>query len=53
MKIKIFKGNWNIESVKSDKDRIYVFGDNDARVGKGGQVVIRGYFKNKLIFINV
>lgn len=47
MKIKIFKGNWNVESVKSDKDKIYVFGDNDARLGKGGQAVIRG-LKNSM-----
>lgn len=41
MKIKIFKGNWNIQKVKSDIDKIYVFGDNDARIGKGGQAIIR------------
>jgi len=41
MKIKIHKGNWKPEYVKKNIDQIFVFGDNNARVGKGGQAVIR------------
>lgn len=40
-KIKIFKGYWKIDHVKNDIDKIYVFGDNDLRIGKGGQAIIR------------
>jgi hypothetical protein len=41
MKIKIFEGNWQRKDVLGSRD-IFVFGDNNARVGKGGQAVIRG-----------
>ncbi len=41
MKVKIFKGIWKSEKVKEDSDKLYVFGDNDARIGKGGQAIIR------------
>lgn len=41
MKIELFEGNWTIEYVKSNTDKIFVFGDNNARVGKGGQAIIR------------
>jgi len=40
MKIEIFKGNWSIDDVK-DSTKIFVFGDNNARIGKGGQAIIR------------
>lgn len=41
MKIEIFKGNWTINDVKNNPDKIFVFGDNNARIGKGGQAIIR------------
>jgi hypothetical protein len=41
LKVLIFKGIWKPEQIKDDLDKLYVFGDNDARVGKGGQAIIR------------
>lgn len=41
MKIEIFKGNWTADDVNSNKSKIFVYGDNNARIGKGGQAVIR------------
>ena len=41
MKIEIFEGFWTLEDVKNNTDKIFVFGDNNARVGKGGQAIIR------------
>jgi hypothetical protein len=42
MKIEIFKGNWAINDVNSNINKIFVYGDNNARIGKGGQAIIRG-----------
>lgn len=39
--IEIFKGEWNEKIVKSNPDKIYVFGDNNLRTGKKGQSIIR------------
>ena len=41
MRIEISEDNWNVEFVKNNKDKIFVFGDNNLRVGKSGQLVIR------------
>ena len=41
MKIEIFNGEWTLEDVKKDSNKIFVFGDNNARIGKGGQAIIR------------
>lgn len=41
MKIKIHKGNWKKDYVNKNLDQIFVFGDNNARIGKGGQAIIR------------
>jgi hypothetical protein len=41
MKIEIFNGNWSQSDVKSNPNKLFVFGDNNARVGKGGQAQIR------------
>ena len=41
MKVEIFNGDWNIDDIKSNKNKLYIFGDNNARVGKGGQAIIR------------
>ena len=40
--LEIFKGNWTIEDVNNNPNKIFVFGDNNAREGKGGQAIIRG-----------
>ncbi len=40
-KIEIFEGFWKIDDVKSNSDKIFVFGDNDLRLGTGGQAIIR------------
>lgn len=42
MKIEIYNENWTKEYVMSNSDKIFVFGDNNARIGKGGQATIRG-----------
>lgn len=39
MKIEIFKGQWKLEDLSEDK--IYIFNDNNARVGKQGLSIIR------------
>lgn len=41
MKIEVFEKNWTLEDVKNNSEKIFVFGDNNARVGKGGQAIIR------------
>lgn len=41
MKIKIHKGNWTRDYVEKNIDQTFIFGDNNARIGKGGQAIIR------------
>jgi len=41
MKIEIFNGNWTLNDVRNNPNKIFVFGDNNARIGKGGQAIIR------------
>jgi hypothetical protein len=41
-KIEIFNGYWGISDVVKNKDKYFVFGDNDLRTGRGGQAIIRG-----------
>jgi hypothetical protein len=41
MKIEIFDGNWTTEDVELNINKLFVFGDNNFRVGKGGQAIIR------------
>ena len=41
MKIEIFEGNWTLNDVNGNPNKLFVFGDNNARVGKGGQAIIR------------
>jgi len=41
-KIKIFDGLWSVKDVKANPDKIFIYGDNDLRTGKGGQAIIRG-----------
>jgi len=40
--IEIFNGNWKINDVKYQLNKLFIFGDNDLRIGKGGQAIIRG-----------
>lgn len=39
--IEIFKGNWSEKDVIDNPDKIFIFGDNNLRYGKGGQAIIR------------
>lgn len=41
MKIEIYSKNWTVDYVRNNPDKIFIFGDNNARMGKGGQAVIR------------
>lgn len=41
MKIELFEDNWSVDDVKKNVDKVFVFGDNNLRVGKGGQAIIR------------
>lgn len=41
MKVEIFPGFWTLEDVRNSKGKIFIYGDNDARFGKGGQSIIR------------
>ena len=40
-KIIIFKGFWSKNDVEKHPDCLFVYGDNDAGIGKGGQAIIR------------
>lgn len=42
VEVKIFDRYWNIEDTKKYKDYLFIYGDNDMRIGKGGQAIIRG-----------
>ena len=41
-KIVIFEGYWSRSDVLNYPNSLFVFGDNDAGIGKGGQAIIRG-----------
>ena len=41
-KIIIFKGYWSVADVKKYPHALFVFGDNNLGLGKGGQAIIRG-----------
>ena len=40
-KIIIFDGYWKISDVKANPHWLFVYGDNNVRIGKGGQAIIR------------
>lgn len=40
-KIRQFKGYWTIDDVNKRQHCLFIFGDNDAQFGKGGQAIIR------------
>lgn len=39
--VEIFNGNWSVDLVKKSTKKIWIFGDNDQRIGNGGQATIR------------
>lgn len=41
MKVEVFEKNWTIEDVKSYPEKLFIFSDNNARLGKIGQSIIR------------
>ena len=41
MIVKIFEGHWTINDVRTNKNFLFIFGDNDVKRGKGGQATIR------------
>ncbi|BCS83105.1 hypothetical protein QLL95_gp1018 [Cotonvirus japonicus] len=40
-KIIIFKGFWNVEDVEINPKALFLYGDNNVKIGKGGQAIIR------------
>ena len=38
----MFSGFWGLDDARRHRDRLFVFGDNDARRGLAGQAAIRG-----------
>lgn len=40
-KIIIFNGFWTIDDVNKNPHALFVYGDNDVHIGKGGQAIIR------------
>ena len=40
MKVEI-QSRWTLDSVKNNPNKLYIFGDNDVKSGKGGQAIIR------------
>ena len=39
--IEIFKGNWTLTDVRSNPNKIFIYGDNDCHYGLGGQAIVR------------
>ena len=39
--IEIFSGYWTVNDVKNNRNKLFVFGDNNIKSGTGGQAVIR------------
>lgn len=42
MSVLIYEGYWTRNYVKNNSNMLFVFGDNDCKIGKGGQAIIRG-----------
>jgi len=42
IKIIFFNGYWTREDVKCNKDHLFIYGDNNLKIGTGGQAIIRG-----------
>lgn len=41
VRVRVFQGHWDPKIVRHRKDCLFVFGDNEDQVGRGGQAVIR------------
>jgi hypothetical protein len=41
MKVKIFPRFWTCSDVEANSNYLFVYGDNDAKRGRGGQAIIR------------
>ena len=41
MKIEIYNGDWKVDYINNNPNKIFVFCDNNARIGKVGQSIIR------------
>jgi hypothetical protein len=41
MIVKIFQEFWSIIDAKNNGDFLFIFGDNDKKIGKKGQAIIR------------
>lgn len=41
--LEIFTGNWTLKDIENNPSKIFVFADNDKRIGKGGQAIIRDF----------
>jgi len=39
--VEIFRGYWAVNDVKKNPRKLFIFGDNDKRLGKKGQSIIR------------
>ena len=39
--IEIFSGFWTVQDVKKNRNKLFVFGDNNIKRGRGGQAIIR------------
>ncbi|KAF2073552.1 hypothetical protein CYY_005137 [Polysphondylium violaceum] len=46
-KLVIYKGNWTAKIVQSTPKSLYIFGDNDKKIGRKGQACIR-FCKNAI-----
>jgi hypothetical protein len=41
IKILFFDGYWTCNDVQQNRDHLFIFGDNNLHIGKGGQAIIR------------
>jgi len=41
VRVRVFEGQWDVSKVRSRPNCLFVFGDNEDGVGRGGQAVIR------------
>ena len=39
--IEIFSGYWTIDDVRNNQNKLFVYGDNNIKKGRGGQAIIR------------
>ena len=39
--IEIFKGYWTVDDVRNNPNKLFVYGDNNIKIGRGGQAIIR------------